>query len=166
MRNWPLWVLHSVSMSRPRRKSNGGPRKSDPGGQFASDERTTPILVWLKIRQEGQTAGFGPCFHFPGFHFSTVFFEPQPFELTLKRQPDMIEPFCGGWKSSSVQMVLSRRNQTPTSARVSFLCFIHSCSSVVSASQCLKCSVEPFFGSRDVSRTHIPEPGLSLLIWS
>ena len=27
--------------------------------------------VWLKIKQEGQTAGFGPCFHLPGFHFGT-----------------------------------------------------------------------------------------------
>ena len=24
------------------------------------------IWVWLKIKQEGQTAGFGPCFHLPG----------------------------------------------------------------------------------------------------
>ena len=29
--------------------------------------------VWLKIKQEGQTAGFGPCFHLPGFHFGTGF---------------------------------------------------------------------------------------------
>ena len=29
--------------------------------------------MWLKIKQEGQTAGFGPCFHLPGFHFGTVF---------------------------------------------------------------------------------------------
>ena len=25
-----------------------------------------PKWVWLKIKQEGQTAGFGPCFHLPG----------------------------------------------------------------------------------------------------
>ena len=25
-----------------------------------------PIWVWLKIIREGQTAGFGPCFHLPG----------------------------------------------------------------------------------------------------
>ena len=30
--------------------------------------------AWLKIKQEGQTAGFGPCFHLPGFHFGTFFF--------------------------------------------------------------------------------------------
>ena len=29
--------------------------------------------VWLKINQEGQTAGFGPFFHLPGFHFGTGF---------------------------------------------------------------------------------------------
>ena len=33
--------------------------------------RTT--RVWLKIKQEGQTAGFGPCFHLPGFQFGTGF---------------------------------------------------------------------------------------------
>ena len=31
------------------------------------------IWVWLKINQEGQTAGFGSCFHLPGFHFGTGF---------------------------------------------------------------------------------------------
>ena len=25
-----------------------------------------PIWVWLKVKQEGQTAGSGPCFHLPG----------------------------------------------------------------------------------------------------
>ena len=29
--------------------------------------------VWLKIKLEGRTAGFGPCFHLPGFHFGTGF---------------------------------------------------------------------------------------------
>ena len=29
--------------------------------------------VWLKSKQEGPTAGFGPCFHLPGFHFGTGF---------------------------------------------------------------------------------------------
>ena len=29
--------------------------------------------MWLKIKQEGQTAGFGPCFHLPGFHVGTGF---------------------------------------------------------------------------------------------
>ena len=24
------------------------------------------LCLWLRIKQEGQTAGFGPCFHFPG----------------------------------------------------------------------------------------------------
>ena len=31
------------------------------------------IWVWLKINQEGQTAGFGPCFHLPGFDFGIGF---------------------------------------------------------------------------------------------
>ena len=31
------------------------------------------IWLWLKIkRSEGQTAGFGPCFHLPGFHLGTI----------------------------------------------------------------------------------------------
>ena len=29
--------------------------------------------LWLKIEQEGQTAGFGPCLHLPRFHFGTGF---------------------------------------------------------------------------------------------
>ena len=56
------------------------------------------IWVWLKLKQEGQTAAFGPCFHLPGhpilvfrfFDFSPCFhlpgvpfwapiFEPQPY---------------------------------------------------------------------------------------
>ena len=34
--------------------------------------------VAQKVKQEGQTAGFGPGFHLPGFHFGYRFFEPQP----------------------------------------------------------------------------------------
>ena len=30
------------------------------------------IWVWVKLNHEG-TAGFAPCFHFPGFHFGTLF---------------------------------------------------------------------------------------------
>ena len=29
--------------------------------------------LWLKIKPEGQTAGFGPCFHLPRFHFGAGF---------------------------------------------------------------------------------------------
>ena len=37
------------------------------------------VWVWLKIKQEGQTAGFGPCFHFPGPPILDFrFFEPRP----------------------------------------------------------------------------------------
>ena len=32
----------------------------------------SPVWVWLKIKQEGQHAGFGPCFH--GFYFGYRFF--------------------------------------------------------------------------------------------
>ena len=32
------------------------------------------LLVWRKIKQEGQTAGFGPCFHLPGLHFGIPVF--------------------------------------------------------------------------------------------
>ena len=31
------------------------------------------IWVWLKMKQEGQTAGFGLCFYLPGFHFGYLF---------------------------------------------------------------------------------------------
>ena len=34
---------------------------------------TGHMWAWLKINQEGQTAGFGPCFHLPGFHFDIGF---------------------------------------------------------------------------------------------
>ena len=40
-----------------------------------------PFWVWLKIKQEGQTAGFGPCFHLPGFHFGTGFLSHSLFGL-------------------------------------------------------------------------------------
>ena len=37
--------------------------------------------MWLKIKQEGQTAGVGPCFHLPGQPILEFrFFEPQPFQ--------------------------------------------------------------------------------------
>ena len=42
--------------------------------------------MWLKIKQGGY-AGFGPCFHSPGFHFGIPVFEPQPFRsLVLWRK--------------------------------------------------------------------------------
>ena len=40
--------------------------------------------VWLKIKQEGQTAGFGPCFHLPGQPISEFrFFEFATAKSTL-----------------------------------------------------------------------------------
>ena len=35
---------------------------------------------YLKIKQEGQTAFFGPCFHLPGQAILVPVFEPQPNE--------------------------------------------------------------------------------------
>ena len=35
--------------------------------------RKGAIWMGLKIKQEGQTAGFGPRFHLPGFYFGTGF---------------------------------------------------------------------------------------------
>ena len=32
-----------------------------------------PMWAWLKMKQEGQTAGVGPCFLLPGFHFGAGF---------------------------------------------------------------------------------------------
>ena len=44
--------------------------------------------VWLKIKQEGQTAGFGPCFHLPGQPILEFrLFEPQPNPLTSSAAP-------------------------------------------------------------------------------
>ena len=40
--------------------------------------------VWLNIEQEGQTAGFGPCFHLPGFHFGTGFLSHSQIKPWLK----------------------------------------------------------------------------------
>ena len=38
------------------------------------------IWLWLKIKQQGQTAGLGPCFHLPGQPILEFrFLEPQPF---------------------------------------------------------------------------------------
>ena len=41
---------------------------------FGVPEFRDRLWVWLKIKQEGPTAGLGPCFqcfHLPGFHFGT-----------------------------------------------------------------------------------------------
>ena len=51
-----------------------------------------PTWMWLKIKKQGQTAGFGPCFHLPVLvHVKPVlvhvlafrFFEPQPLKTWL-----------------------------------------------------------------------------------
>ena len=44
--------------------------------------------VWLKIKQEGQTAGLGPCFHFSGLQFGK-------FQLFEKLSDDQMSYGCG-----------------------------------------------------------------------
>ena len=52
------WTTQSHNLQLP------GPRK---WGE-------TPMWAWLKTKRSGgQTAGSGPCFHLPGFHFATGF---------------------------------------------------------------------------------------------
>ena len=43
------------------------------------------VWLWLKNKQEGQTAGFGPCFHLPIGQpiLEFRFFEPRPFAFML-----------------------------------------------------------------------------------
>ena len=70
----PFRLLSKLKRTRRRNPVTGG---RGFGGllSFKGDPpRGKPcyIWVWLKI-QEGQTAGFGPCFHLPGFHFATGF---------------------------------------------------------------------------------------------
>ena len=40
--------------------------------QTSTTSASAGSRVWLKMKL-GQTAGFGPCFHFPGFHVGTGF---------------------------------------------------------------------------------------------
>ena len=65
-----LGFLPLGGSSSPRAKLGGG-----EGVQIYEGHVSGGALrwVWLKIKQEGQTAGFGPCFHLPGFHFGTGF---------------------------------------------------------------------------------------------
>ena len=50
------------------------PRKKLPCSQGAAKRRSG---CGSKLNSRGY-AGFGPCFHLPGFHFGYVFLEPQP----------------------------------------------------------------------------------------
>ena len=47
-------------------------RSRGHGGRICKSKNPNRGVV-LKIKQEGQTAGFGPCFHLPGFHFGPGF---------------------------------------------------------------------------------------------
>ena len=57
------------------------------------------ISARLKIKQEGQTAGFGPCFHLPGQPILVFrFVEPQPFGRRFPIQKNLFRrvPISGG----------------------------------------------------------------------
>ena len=44
---------------------------------YPQKKKEPPIWLWLKIKQEGQNAGFGPCVHLTiGVHFGTGFLSP------------------------------------------------------------------------------------------
>ena len=50
-----------------------GPQTDNPRIYRNFTVRQVGTWLWLKIQELGQTAGFGPCFHLPGFHFGTGF---------------------------------------------------------------------------------------------
>ena len=52
-------------LTKPERE-RGAKRKDSQGKSPAANFQDSESLVswvWLKIKQQGQTAGFGPCFH-------------------------------------------------------------------------------------------------------
>ena len=77
------------------------------------------IWVWLRIEEEGQTAGCGPCVHSPGFHVGTVFFEPQPclvdFHERALPQTDQCWAGLGSWCQRSKGLSAQRVSQTSPS---------------------------------------------------
>ena len=80
-----LLVAAPLEWSKPQK---GFPFFSPGLGGFL--ERSGSLKwVWLKINQEGQTAGFGPCFHLPGQPILEFrFLEPQPNgEATPRKTP-------------------------------------------------------------------------------
>ena len=67
------------SSTRGCRRKPGGKllvfrRASWDGAGDMVDKLGTYIWLWLKIKELGQTAGFGPCFHLPGFYFGIPVF--------------------------------------------------------------------------------------------
>ena len=67
---WVLKVQGFVLLVIPSNDSQKGiPQKKD-----------IPTWAGSKLNRRGY-AGFGPCFHLPGFHFGYRFFEPQPYIL-------------------------------------------------------------------------------------
>ena len=52
--------------------------------------------LWLKIKQEGQTAGLGPCFHLPGQPILEFrFLETQPHFVLRSRMPQFTSKLVG-----------------------------------------------------------------------
>ena len=63
-----LWVQGGKSEKQIKKKKE---KKCQP--QIEQSQKSVTTWAWLKIKQEGQTAGFGPCFQLPGFRFDTGF---------------------------------------------------------------------------------------------
>ena len=89
--SWPKWtrgpkpflvgdLIPRHVAAGARAQPLGAEPRSQPSMHSTSHQpKAIPRWVWLKIKQEGQTAGFGPCFHFPGQPILEFrFFEPQP----------------------------------------------------------------------------------------
>ena len=54
------------SEKKPGVSQNSGPIPPSGWCPFGFPFNPSKRGMWLKIKQQGQTAGFGPCFHFPG----------------------------------------------------------------------------------------------------
>ena len=64
--------------------------------------RLFPIWLWLKIKPEGQTAGFGPCFHLPRQAMLEFrFFEPPPYS------PPVVSPPSKAAQAKAINQSLS-----------------------------------------------------------
>ena len=68
--------------------------------------------MWLKIKQEGQAAGFGPCFHLPGFRFGIPVFRA-PAKCFPKEKPSGNKPMGNQRFSEGFPKVLQREKLKP-----------------------------------------------------
>ena len=84
------WQSVILVVSRQKDLSSPEPDLSPPSC-LASDRaesspkapsRPADFQMWLKIEQQGQTAGCGPGFHLPGFHFGTGFLSHSQIEIS------------------------------------------------------------------------------------